>query len=76
MPVTVNGFQRVIVNGIPVWKNSLSEYFAYELDVVTNPIQLGSETDGFNMTWKDLYKSRLESYQASLATRVRAGQKK
>ena len=75
MPVSTNGFQRAMVNGIPVWKNSLAEYFAYELDVATNPIRIGSETEGFTVNWKEFYESRLTSYRESLITRVRAGKK-
>ena len=76
MPVTTNGFQRAIVNGIPVWKNSANEYFAYEQDVATNPIRLGSESEGFTVNWKDYYEERLNSYRESLTTRIRSANKK
>ena len=76
MPVTTNGFQRVIVKGIPVWKNSANEYFAYEQDVATNPIRLGSESEGFTVNWKEFYEARLNSYRDSLITRIRSSNKK
>ena len=72
MPISINGFQRVIVQGIPVWKNSANEYYAYESDVTTNPIRLGSETEGFTVNWTEFYSARLDAYRNELASRKRA----
>jgi hypothetical protein len=74
--MTTNGFQRAIIKGIPVWKNSANEYFAYEQDVSTNPIRLGSESEGFTVSWNEFYEARLNSYRDSLVTRIRSANKK
>lgn len=71
MPITIPGFKCVIVAGIPVWKNSADDYFAYETDVATNPIRLGSESEGLTVNWKEYYEERLAKYRESLEARVR-----
>ena len=76
MPVTLAGYERVMVNGIPVWKNSANEYYAYEQDVATNPICIGSEANGFTVNWEEFYVTRLNEYRESLAARIRLSQKK
>jgi hypothetical protein len=76
MPTTLAGYQRVIVNGIPVWKNSVNEYYAYEPDVETNPICIGSETSGFTIDLEKYYAKRLAEYREKLFSRTRVGAQK
>lgn len=76
MPITIAGYERVMINGIPVWKNSENEYFAYEPDVVTRPIRIGSQEYGFDVDLEKYYETRLAEYRQSLTARIRSLQKK
>ena len=67
------GLQRVLVQGVPVWKNSTGELFAWEPAAATaSLLKLGTEAEGFIDGWKDLYEPRLQEYRASLAARPRS----
>ena len=76
MPITLAGYERAMVNGIPVWKNTANEYYAYEQDVGTNPILIGSETTGFTIDLQKFYVERLNDYREKLVARIRSPQKK
>ena len=76
MPVTLAGYERVMINGIPVWKNQTNEYYAYEADVATKPIRIGSESTGITFDWEKYYATRLDEYRNSLTTRQRSANKK
>jgi hypothetical protein len=76
MPVNLAGYQRDIVNGIPVWKNATNEYYAYEPDVETNPIYIGSKSTGFIVDWNKYYAVRLAEYREKLVSRVRVSAQK
>ena len=76
MPVNLGAYQRVIVDGVPVWKNAANEYYAYEHDVETNPICVGSESMGFTVDWKKYYQVRLAEYREKLVSRVRVSAQK
>jgi hypothetical protein len=76
MPITLAGYERVMINGIPVWKNTTNEYYAYEADVATNPIRIGAETTGITVDWEKYYATRLDEYRNSLTTRLRSANKK
>uniref|UniRef100_A0A6C0K0T6 Uncharacterized protein n=1 Tax=viral metagenome TaxID=1070528 RepID=A0A6C0K0T6_9ZZZZ len=76
MPTVLAGYERVMINGIPVWKNKSNEYYAYEPDVATNPICIGSQSTGIMVDWEKYYLVRLNEYRENLASRVRAGNKK
>ena len=69
---TMNGLQRVLYQGIPVWKNAENELFAY--DTESPPLKLG--TSGLILTdWKCLYQARLDAYRQSLVPRPRSQKK-
>lgn len=76
MPVSLAGYERDIVNGIPVWKNTTNEYYAYEPDVETNPIYIGSKSTGFIVDWNKYYAVRLAEYREKLVSRVRVSAQK
>jgi hypothetical protein len=68
----MNGMQRIIHMGIPFWKNSENDFFAY--DTETPPLKLGASGTLFT-NWKELYHTRLESYRSNLNPRPRAQKK-
>ena len=76
MPITLAGYERVMMNGIPIWKNLTNEYYAYEPDVGTNPIRIGSESTGIVFDWEKYYVTRLNEYRNSLTSRLRSSNKK
>lgn len=76
MPITLAGYERAMINGIPVWKSSDNKYYAYEQDVGTNPIYIGSEETGFTVLWESFYETRLQDYREKLTARIRAVSKK
>jgi len=80
MPASVNGYQRIIVKGIPVWKKDDGLYL-YDTDVSTNPIKIGTVSEGFFEEWYEVCTAKLENYRKEMASRVRrvnapAGKKK
>ncbi len=70
-PTAPSGMQRVIYQGMPVWRNSDKELFAYDTLTTENPIKIGTESAGFTETWKDLLDTRLKAYRESLQPRSR-----
>ena len=69
------GLQRVLIQGVPVWKNAAGELFAWEPVAAASsaaPLKLGTEAEGFVEGWKDLYQPRLQAYRASLVARPRS----
>jgi len=67
-----NPYQRVIMHGIPVWKDAEGRLFYYESITPPTPetrIQIGTEASGFNPDWKDLLTHTLSSYRASSKSR-------
>ena len=46
MPTNLQGYQRVIVRGVPAWKKDGNLYY-YDQDVVTNPLKIGTVSEGF-----------------------------
>jgi hypothetical protein len=63
--------QRVIYQGMPVWRNADKELFAYDTLTTENPIKIGTESAGFMESWKDLLDTRLKAYRESLQPRSR-----
>jgi len=70
MPASVNGYQRIIVKGIPVWKKDDSLYL-YDTDVSTNPIKIGTVSEGFSAEWYEACATKLETYRKEMVSRVR-----
>lgn len=70
-PTAPPGMQRVIYQGIPVWRNADKELFAFDTLTTENPIKIGTESAGFMETWKDLLETRLKAYRESLQPRSR-----
>lgn len=72
-PANPPGLQRTTLQGIPVWKNSAGELFAWEPGTPSIPLlKLGTEAEGFREGWKEQFEPRLQAYRASLAPRPRA----
>lgn len=71
-------YQRIIVHGIPVWKDTEGRLFYYE---TANPpteetrIQIGTEAGGFNPDWKDVLESHVKNYRQLSRTRSRSEKK-
>jgi len=73
-----NPYQRIIMRGIPVWKDAEGRVYYYESAVPpteANRIQIGTEAGGFNTDWKDILESRVQSYQQKAQSRSRAEKK-
>ena len=69
---TVNGLQRFMKEGVPFWKNSDNDIFAY--DTETPQLRLGT-ADSLLPNWKALYQARLQSYRDNLVSRPRSQKK-
>ena len=68
-------YQRILLSGVPVWKDAEGRLFYYESS--TQPtsdtrIQIGTEANGLHADWKSLLESRLTTYRGSQASRARA----
>ena len=70
MPASLNGYQRIIVRGVPAWKKE-DVLYLYDTDVGTNPIVVGTVSGGFSESWSDATAQKLEQYRTDLASRVR-----
>lgn len=70
-----NPYQRVIVNGIPVWKDAEGKLYYYQSTTpptADNRIQIGTEATGLNPDLKSLLEPYLRSYRESSVSRGRA----
>lgn len=65
------GMQRVMVNGIPMWRNGAKDLFAYDHTTTTNPLRIGNEATGLVTGWSDLFEPRLKQYRENLEVRAR-----
>jgi len=68
-------YQRLIVNGIPVWKDSEGRLYYYQTSTPPTPenrIQIGTETSGLNPDLKSLLDPYLHSYREHSVSRARA----
>lgn len=62
--------QRVMVNGMPFWKES-GVLYAYEPNPTPETvIRLGTEA-GLDPNWDKAYQSKLEEYRSTLKPRAR-----
>lgn len=73
MPTTWNGMTRVLVEGIPIWKNGTGEIFYYEHEPAGQPIKIGTLAGGFSGDWIEACAEGLAAYRQNLKVRARAG---
>ena len=70
-----NPYQRILLNGVPVWKDATGSLFYYESS--TQPtadtrIQIGTEATGLSPDWKTRLEQKLQAYRQTSQTRARA----
>ncbi len=75
MPTNLQGYQRVIVGGVPAWKKDGDLYY-YDQDVVMNPLKIGTVSEGFATNLGELCESRVEAFRSTIDVRNRASSKK
>jgi hypothetical protein len=71
MPTNLHGYQRVIIRGIPAWKKGNGLYY-YEQDVATNPLQIGTVSEGFATNVDELCSERIAAFRRTIEVRNRA----
>lgn len=65
--------QKVVVNGIPFWKDKSNTIYSYELDK-KNLITLGTiANDSYKLKegWEEVYREVLDNYRTNLKDRER-----
>ncbi len=75
MPSVAAPYTRIILDGIPYWKDAAGDIYYYEGSAFPTPegrICLGSQTHGLRSDWQELLSSKLDSYRATAASRPRA----
>lgn len=72
MPTTWNGMTRLLVDGVPVWKNGEGDLFFYDQDLARPPLKVGTVAGGFSEGWADALAERLAAYRVAAAPRARA----
>jgi hypothetical protein len=68
-------YQRVIIDGIPYWKDAEGALYYYENSTHPAPdsrIQLGTQATGLRPDWQPLLSSKLADYRAAAKSRPRA----
>lgn len=70
MPTNLQGYQRAIVCGVPAWKKDGNLYY-YDQDVVTNPLKIGTVSEGFATNTGELCSERIAAFRASIEVRNR-----
>ncbi len=75
MPPTPAPYTRIIVDGIPYWKDTEGALYYYEGSTpptADTRIQLGTQATGLRSDWEHHLSSTLAAYRASAAPRARA----
>lgn len=72
MPTTWNGMTRVLVEGVPVWRNGAGELFFYDQNADQPALKIGSTEGGFVEGWEAILEERLTAYRAAQTARPRA----
>ncbi len=79
MPPQPAPFQRVLVDGVPYWKESATGNLLYYAGSVGNAIPepahricLGTESTGLYADWQTRLADTLAAYRAAAAPRARA----
>jgi hypothetical protein len=71
MPTNFQGFQRVIIRGIPAWKKEGVLYY-YDDDVGKTPLNIGTVVDGFVSEAVDLCSTKVQAWRATIESRNRS----
>ena len=71
MPTNLQGYQRLIVKGIPAWKKDENLYY-YDQDVVANPLKIGTVSEGFAANAAELCSERLTAFRQTIESRNRS----
>lgn len=71
MPTNFHGFQRVLIRGIPAWKKEGNLYY-YDTDVVTNPLIIGTVSEGFAEGAEELCSDRVIAFRTKIEVRNRS----
>jgi hypothetical protein len=74
MPAHTAAYQRILVKGIPVWKDKEGSLYYYESSVQPTEqtrIKIGSESTGLSSDCMELLQSKLESYRQTMVSRTR-----
>ena len=63
---------RLLVDGVPVWKNGEGDLFFYDQDRSQPPLKIGTLAAGFVAGWADTLAERLAAYRMAAMPRARA----
>ena len=75
MPSATAPYQRIILNGVPYWKDSTGALYYYESSAFPSAesrICLGSVASGLAADWQTKLAAALASYRAAQKARPRA----
>lgn len=70
-----NPYQRIMLSGIPVWKDAEGRLYYYETSTpptLNTRIQIGTEATGFSSDWKVILNNHLMKYREETVARARA----
>lgn len=74
MPPATAPFQRILVDGVPYWKDTAGILYYYEsstLPTQESKIRLGTLTEGLDAGWEERLAGPLATYRASCTSRNR-----
>jgi hypothetical protein len=71
MPTSFHGYQRVLIRGIPAWKKDGILYY-YDMDVVSNPLVIGSVSEGFKESVRDICAEQVVAFRSKIEVRKRS----
>lgn len=75
MPPAPAPYTRILIDGIPYWKDTEGALYYYEGSTPPTPdtrIQLGTQATGLRSDWEHTLSSTLAAYRAAAAPRARA----
>jgi hypothetical protein len=75
MPPHPQPYTRVLLYGIPFWRDAEGTLYAYESAAQPTPetrLRLGSEATGLDPNWSAAFAPRLAAYRAATQSRSRA----
>jgi hypothetical protein len=70
--------QRILFNGVPVWKSPEGNLYYYESSTqppMNQRILLGTEATGIGPDWKELLEPKVKAYRETQEVRLRATKK-
>jgi hypothetical protein len=74
----MSALQRILYNGVPVWKSPEGNLYYYESAVqppTAQRILLGTEATGLRSEWRELLEPILKAYREGQEIRTRAVKK-